>query len=76
MPALSKDNPTRIAPRAVLTIDGAAEALSVHPRTIRYWVANGTLKAYRVGPKLIRIDAAALDALLRPFAGAGGDDAA
>lgn len=46
----------------------AAEYLGVTDRTIRSYVARGTLKANRVrGSRLIRIDRAELDALMRPI---------
>lgn len=43
----------------------AADALGVSIRTIRRWVAEGKLTAYRVGPKLLRLDPAEVDALSR-----------
>ena len=62
-----------------LTIEAAADALDVHPRTIRRRIAEGRLKAYRVGPRHIRIKVDDLDALMTPIPTAaygGGDDAA
>ncbi|MDQ3627854.1 MAG: helix-turn-helix domain-containing protein [Actinomycetota bacterium] len=62
-----------------LSIEAAAGALDVHPRTIRRRIAEGRLKAYRVGPRQIRIRVADLDALLAPIPTAaigGGPDAA
>lgn len=41
---------------ARVTIQRAAEYLDVTDKTIRRRIADGTLKAYRVGPRLIRID--------------------
>lgn len=43
-----------------------ARALSVSTTTVRRMVADGRLKAYRYGPRLIRIDPADVRALLRP----------
>jgi excisionase family DNA binding protein len=45
--------------------------LGVTPRTLRNWIAEGRLTAYRIGDKLIRIDRAELDALIRPIPTAG-----
>lgn len=42
----------------------AAEYFGVTDRTIRRWIADGTLPAQRVGKKLLRIDIAVLDAPL------------
>lgn len=49
-----------------LSLTEAAEYLSLDPRTIRRYIAAGRLPAYRVGPRLIKIDTADLDALARP----------
>jgi len=46
-----------------ITIAEAAERRHVHPRTIRRWIAEGRLTAYRVGPHLIRLDSDEVDAL-------------
>jgi len=39
-----------------ITVAEAAEVFGVAPITIRRWIAAGRLTAYRVGPKLIRLD--------------------
>lgn len=51
---------------ALFTVSGAAERLNVSPDTIRRMIARGELKAYRYGPRLIRIDPADLEALRQP----------
>jgi excisionase family DNA binding protein len=53
-------------PERYLTVTRAAELLSVHPSTIRRWIDDGRLPAYRLGPKRIGIMAADLDALVTP----------
>lgn len=60
--------------RPKVTIDGAAEYLSVNPLTIRRWIADGRIPAYRFGPKLIRIDLDDLDAMARPIPNAKTGD--
>ena len=40
---------------AYLSLDEAAEAMSVSTKTIRRWIAAGTLPAYRCGRRAIRI---------------------
>jgi excisionase family DNA binding protein len=55
------------AVRNMISLDDAAQRLDVHPRTIRRAVADGRLAAYRIGPRLIRVDAAEVDALLAPI---------
>lgn len=49
-----------------LTIPDAANRLGVNPATVRRMIARGELKAYRYGPRLIRIDPADLLALREP----------
>ncbi|KUH99270.1 helix-turn-helix domain-containing protein [Mycobacterium sp. IS-3022] len=40
-----------------LTMNEAAARLGVHPMTIRRYIAAGRLRAYRLGPRLVRIHA-------------------
>lgn len=47
----------------------AAQRCGVHYRTIRRWIANGDLNAVRVGPRLLKVDGADLDRLMRPVGG-------
>jgi excisionase family DNA binding protein len=60
-------------PAELLGITAAASYCDVDPRTIRRWIAAGSLRAVRVGPRLIKISIADLDALRQPV---GGGDAA
>lgn len=51
----------------------AAEYIGVTDRTIRNYISRGDLAGHRVrGSRLVRIDRADLDALLRPIPSAGG----
>lgn len=52
-----------------LTVAEAAKLYSVHPKTIRRWIAEGRIRAERVGPRLIRIDAEELRKLIEPLGG-------
>lgn len=58
--------------RRFLTIEDAAERLGVNPKTIRRRIADGSLTGYRMGPRLIRVDVAEVDALLEPIPTTGG----
>ena len=50
----------------------AAQYLGVTDRTIRNYIARGDLPGHRLrGSRLVRIDRADLDALLRPIPTAG-----
>lgn len=53
-------------PSNLLTIPEAAEWLNTSVPTTRRMIARGELKAYRYGPRLIRIDPADLRAMGRP----------
>ncbi len=53
--------------KRVVPITVAAEHVGCHSRTIRRYIAAGRLTGYRMGPRLIRVDLAELDALLRPI---------
>ena len=58
-------------PRKRLTsLANAAEYADLSQRTIRRYVAAGRLRAYRVGPRLLKVDLDDLDALLTPVGGA------
>jgi excisionase family DNA binding protein len=52
------------APTEYLTITRAAEVADVHACTIRDWIKNGSLKAYRCGGRGYRILRSDLDAAL------------
>ncbi|NKV30735.1 helix-turn-helix domain-containing protein [Rhodococcus hoagii] len=49
------------------TLAEAAEILSVSTRTVRRYISAGKLKAYRVGPRVIRVDLSELDRVMRPM---------
>lgn len=52
------------------TIRQTAEFFGVDDKTVRRWIAQGRLTAYRVGPRLIRIDRASIVKLASPIGGA------
>ncbi len=69
MPAVSN---TRAPRRHLVSLAEAAERAGCNPKTIRRRISDGSLTGYRMGPRLIRVDADELDALLRPIPSAGG----
>jgi excisionase family DNA binding protein len=54
-----------------IAIAAAAKRDGVSTKTIRRYIAAGLLTAYRVGPRLIRVDLAEVDALLHRIPTAG-----
>lgn len=52
-------------PGKLVSLEEAAHYFSVHPKTIRRWIAAGRLEAYRVGPRLLRIRLDSLDSATR-----------
>lgn len=62
--------------RRLASIAEAATYFDVSTRTIRRYISNGFLPAYRVGPRLIKVDLDELDKLARRVPTAGGGAAA
>jgi excisionase family DNA binding protein len=58
---------TESTQRRIASISGAAEYAGVSTRTIRRYIAAGRLTGYRIGPRLIKINLAEVDALLSPI---------
>ena len=54
-------------PRLYETLTDAAARVGVHRNTLRNRIADGSLTAYRVGPRLIRVDPDEVDQLMRPI---------
>lgn len=52
-----------------LTLAAASERCGLSVKTLRRYISGGRLRAYRVGPRSLRIDEADLDALSRPVGG-------
>lgn len=50
---------------AMATVAETAERLKCSTKTVRRYIADGRLTAYRVGPKMLRVDQADVDRLLR-----------
>ena len=58
---------TESTQRRIASINAAAEYAGVSTRTIRRYIAAGRLTGYRIGPRLIKINLAEVDALLSPI---------
>jgi excisionase family DNA binding protein len=53
-----------------ITQQEAADHLGVTDRTIRQMIADGRLRAYRLGPRVVRLRLDEIEAALQPFGGA------
>jgi excisionase family DNA binding protein len=51
--------------RRFMTLNAAASRFDCSERTIRRMIANGDLTGYRVGKRLVRVDADEVDRLAR-----------
>jgi len=51
-----------------LSIRESALRMGVSEKTIRRWISDGVIRGNRVGPRLIRVDAASLETIGRPLA--------
>lgn len=60
---VTKTDHRTLAKLKEISISEAAELKSVSPLTIRRWIQQGKLRAYRYGPKTIRIRVADLEAM-------------
>ena len=54
-------------PTRDLSITELAELKGVSTKTVRRWIAAGTVDAYRVGSRLIRVRAESLERLEQPI---------
>lgn len=57
--------------RRLVSINQAARLVDVSPRTIRRRIADGSLNAYRFGPRVIRVDLDDVESLLKRIPAAG-----
>ncbi|MBN1810584.1 MAG: helix-turn-helix domain-containing protein [Anaerolineae bacterium] len=57
----------RLAPLSIFTIAEAAAIIGVNRRTVRTWIEDGALRAFRLGPsqKLIRIRQSDLESFIQ-----------
>lgn len=60
-----------VTSRRLVSIAKAAEAQDVSTRTMRRWIAQGRIRGYRVGPRLVKVDLDDLDRLARRIPTAG-----
>jgi excisionase family DNA binding protein len=59
-----------VATKRYISQAEAAAYLGVTPRTIRQMIADGRLRAYRSGARLVRLRVDEIDSAMQPFGGA------
>lgn len=64
----TKRNKTRTT--ELIGLQEAADRCDVSYRTVRRWIAAGRINAVRVGPRLLKVNARDVDALIQPVGGA------
>ena len=62
--------------RRRLTVEESADRLGVSKKSIRRWIADGTLPAFRINGHMIRIDPDDLDRLVQPIRATHNGDVA
>src|SRR5262245_38909181 len=60
--------------RQLVSLKQAAAYVDVNPITLRRWISAGRVRAYRVGPRFVKVDLNELETLLRPVPTADGSD--
>lgn len=50
-----------------VSLEAVAEQLDVTVNTVRNWIKSGRLTGYRVGPRVVRVDAAQIEQLIQPM---------
>lgn len=53
----------------LMSLQEAADYCDVSYRSIRRWIADGRINAVRVGPRLLKVAPADLDAIMQPVGG-------
>jgi excisionase family DNA binding protein len=69
---MARTAPTLNVDRRLASIEAGANYADCSKKTIRRRIADGSLNAYRFGPRLLRIDLDELDGLMQRIPTAGG----
>jgi excisionase family DNA binding protein len=60
----------------LISVEAAAAHLSISPRSVRRYIAEGTLRGYRIaGRRLVRVNQDDVDALIAPIPAVSGKSA-
>ena len=58
----------------LVSIAVGAKYVPISEKSLRRYISQGKIRGYRVGPKLIRVDLAELDGLVKQIPAADGGD--
>lgn len=50
-----------------MTLEEAANRYGITATSVRRWISNGRVRAYRFGPRLIRVEVSDLEAMFTPI---------
>lgn len=53
-------------PRTYESLSAASERTNISVKTLRRFIAEGNLRAYRVGKRILRVDPKGVDSIMRP----------
>ena len=51
----------------LLSVEEAADYLGLHPNTVWNWVRRGHMTAYKLGPRLVRVQLSDLQAMVTKY---------
>ena len=57
----------RSMPERTMPFEDAARTCGVSVDTLRRWISDGKIRAYRVGPRRIRVETDDIDAMFKPI---------
>lgn len=57
----------RTLPQRTIPLEEAARSCGVSVDTLRRWISQGKVRAYRFGPRLIRVETDDIDAMFDPL---------
>ena len=55
----------QVSHKKYISLEQAGEILGVHPRTVRRLISAGEISGYTLGKRILRVDQAEVEAVLR-----------
>lgn len=66
-PLVERRSHQRLLAERTIPLEEAAELYGLSTYTLRRWIADGKVKGYRFGPRMIRVETDALEAMFEPL---------